>query len=1367
MTSFEIREKFLNFFERRGHKILPGSSLIPQNDPSLMFVNAGMNQFKDVFLGRQPAPAPQAATVQKCLRAGGKHNDLENVGQTPSHHTFFEMLGNFSFGGYFKEKAIALAWEFVTEEMGFPEDRLWISVFKDDEEAFLAWREKQNIPESRIFRLREKDNFWQMGETGPCGPSSDIYYDMGAPGGAAKAAGSRRSARRASPGQDPGKAPPGHFVEIWGLVFMEFFDSAAPPPAAHSSDARSPHPRAGGSPAGPGASNAGGLIRSPLPRPCIDTGIGFERLAACAQGVSSNYHIDLFREILGAVESESAFSCDFSEDGQGRGAVSDSAERQRQMAFRAVADHSRAAAFLISEGVFPGSDGPAYVLRRIMRRAFYYSHKLDPKGGRLGGPLKKGAGKTISLMGSVYPRLKRERDLVLSVIEEEAARFSGSLKRGRKKLEEKIMSLSKSSAPAKQTRAGRAEAAADLSQGAFAPAKQGLKKKPSREFKAGRPPGAFAAATGLEAELSREFRASPPPGVFAAAKAAVQAAVQAAAKAVFQAAARKRGEKAAGGGLRERAMDYETAQDLYATYGFPIDLTRLILREKGWSLREPSKGEDQPQSQSGGLNSPGAKNARDARDARDAGSAFPPQARRKSQAAGPPNGPRRGREAPQAAAPLGSALKKSLPLLPNLLRKLLEAERPAATVFTGYEKSGGAARILFMAEAPREQAPAAAGKSAAESPLFGNNVSAGAEFPGKPSGKSAGRPAAEAAGNSAAGPAGKSAAGPAGKSRPAGGALKPGSALKGGGDPAGLKPAASLKKGREGWLLSDTTCFYPEGGGPVGDQGILWTETGRAQVLDCQKRGDFIFHGILVQEGHLKTGQECRLEVDRDFREGIAAAHSATHLLNAALRKILGPSASQAGSLVEPRRLRFDFSCPRPLTLRQQDQIEARVLADIDRGETISASELPYEKALAEGALSLGGENYGAKVRVITIGGQTSKELCGGIHVKNSADIRGFRIVSETGVQSGVRRIAAYTGPKAIAWEAFLERQNLELRKRLGLPPPAREAPGAGYSALKKEEANPFLQWQREKDQEITALKARLLRFGGAGKKASSAAAAAGSPSGKAAPNRRGPAPFEGGPADKKQDSSDKAAGDILFSRRSLLSRQNLELRLRLNIPFPKEASESPNPLLLWAEKKERELQALREQAGRIQSSALDPEALIRQAKAFQAEAPEGQKLKGRILALSLPLEDRKLLAEMADSLKSRIPTGLVALIGASPPAKPGGGGGLPLDTGGGGESPTNTGGGEGLPSDTGGRGARQGDSPKNSFPIVLTITRDLQGRFSAGALLKEAAAPLLKGKGGGGPRFAQGSVADLSRLPELTPLLLKILESPPSGGGD
>ncbi|MCY4512750.1 MAG: alanine--tRNA ligase, partial [Bdellovibrionales bacterium] len=360
MTHFEIRKIFLDFFKERGHKILPSSSLIPQKDPSLLFVNAGMNQFKSVILGLEKPPEKNVVTIQKCLRAGGKHNDLENVGQTSYHHTFFEMMGNFSFGGYFKKQAIGLAWEFLTQKLKLPLEDLWVSVYEKDEESYEIWRNEQKIPENKIYRMGKEDNFWQMGDTGPCGPCTEIHYYGGKE-----------------------KTPdPSQLIEIWNLVFMEFDDK-------------------------------GSGKREKLSVPCVDTGMGLERLCAILQNKKSNYHTDYFKEIISSLEKASGCKYDFTETDQ----------NEKQMAFRVLADHSRAAAFLMSDGVLPGNEGRSYVLRRILRRAFFYSHKLNPK---VNLP-QKGAEALISLMKDIYPELEREVGLITSHIEAEDKQFSESL----------------------------------------------------------------------------------------------------------------------------------------------------------------------------------------------------------------------------------------------------------------------------------------------------------------------------------------------------------------------------------------------------------------------------------------------------------------------------------------------------------------------------------------------------------------------------------------------------------------------------------------------------------------------------------------------------------------------------------------------------------------------------------------------------------------------------------------------------------------------------------------------------------------------------------------------------------------------------
>ena len=570
MTSFEIRKKFLNFFKRNQHKILPGSSLIPEKDSSLLFVNAGMNQFKNVFLGLEPPPCKNVATIQKCLRAGGKHNDLEAVGETPLHHTFFEMLGNFSFGGYFKKKAITLAWEFLTEELQMNPENLWISVYEKDEESYEIWRSGRKIPENKIYRLGEKDNFWQMGDTGPCGPCTEIHYYKG-------------KERRPDPHQ---------FMEIWNLVFMEFYDTEEG-------------------------------TRKKLSVPCVDTGMGLERLCALLQSKESNYHTDLFSEIILSLEKACSFKYDFTEKHQ----------TDKQKAFRVLADHSRAVSFLIADGVVTGNDKESYVLRRIIRRALYYSEKLDPEKNLL----QLGVKKTISLMADDLSFTQRQEEKnIQSVIHMETEFFFESLKTGRKKLEEIMKSLS----------------------GKFIPAK--------------------------------------------------------------------------------------TVWNLYSTYGFPRDLTRLMAQEKGWAV---AKEEDIKK--------------------------YEKKVRHEFKKA----------VAHTEIKDLENVIKHH-PWLISALRE--EGERE--TVFTGYERNKETGRILLTVSIK----------------IPDDLTESGGIFS----------------------------------------QFSP---------PLSLMP---LAEGLKGWLVLDKSCFYPEGGGPIGDRGLLKTEAGRAEVLDCQKAGGFIWHRLKVLEGKITERPE-------------------------------------------------------------------------------------------------------------------------------------------------------------------------------------------------------------------------------------------------------------------------------------------------------------------------------------------------------------------------------------------------------------------------------------------------------------------------------------------------------------------------------
>ena len=1148
MKSSDIRKKFTEYFKKKGHKQLPSASLIPEQDLSLLFVNAGMNQFKSVFLGLKQPPAKNVVTIQKCMRAGGKHNDLENVGHTPRHHTFFEMMGNFSFGGYFKKEALELSWEFLTKGLGLSEKRLWVSVFKDDRETERLWKKHIGLPESRIFKCGETENFWRMGDSGPCGPCSEIHYYNGS----------------------KQKPSPEDLLEIWNLVFMEFNEDK----------------------------ESG---RTPLPVPCVDTGMGLERLTAVLQNRESNYHTDLFQGIIQSLEKESGKSYDWTETEQ----------NEEQTAFRVLADHSRAITFLISEGVFPGSEGADYVLRRILRRALFYSRKLHPQKNLL----IDGSQVTAEIMGDIYPKLKEsanKRETKL-LIEEEAEMFDQKLSEGKKRL--------------------------------------------------------------LETMRRRE-------GNF---------------------------------------IDAETADMLYGTYGFPVDLTRLIAGEKGWGMAKDSEIEQQKQRSANLFKKTAMTESRI-----QCIKSNPPKNIPQTHFTGDTTDGEEGRvmcilkfrqereleNRDNDGGDLSTTVSAKLSYdLPDQLR----AGEKAWVIFNKTcfypEDKGelktetGTAQILgcqkihnfivhevtaLKGELKKDQLcklrvdkkhRRLLKESAVKSQLHKYlNINLKTQFTGYKKNEeegqilrtfSTGSPSQELSGFVA----------------------------------LSTEP---LKEGQTGYVVLDRTCLYPEGGGPVGDKGVLKTATGQADVLDCKKFGSFIFHEVRVTKGQLKAKSslpagrnegstaerdeisvegrnevsaaerdeisveerdkisveetKCKMKVDTDHRKGISSAHSATHLLHSALRQILGPSTRQAGSLVEPYRLRFDFSCSRPLTLKQQAQIEEEVVSNIEKGEKVSAKTLPRKQAVREGALFLPGENYGDRVRIITMGDHTSKEFCGGIHVKNTADIGSFRIISESGVQSGVRRITALTGPLAEKWGFLLERENRELRKQLGLP-----------DFFPGEKENPFIEWAEKIDREIKNLKKQTLS-----------------------------------PGSKKELVTKTAYVSFNdFTRRSLLSRQNLELRVYLNLSAPKDTEEK-NPFRDFVKKKEEELKKVKAQSKKLKAPSFKPEELLKQAKNFQGKTREGL-----LLAVSLPLQDRKLLADLADNLKSRMPTGIVILVGE----------------------------GEGR------------------HPVVVTLTKDLQQTLSAGDILKKIISPLLKGKGGGQARFAQGAVTDKSRFSELEGALLELLK--------
>ena len=696
MSATQVRRAFLDFFAARGHAEVASSSLVPGNDPTLLFTNAGMVQFKDLFLGKEKRDYVRAASSQRCVRAGGKHNDLENVGYTARHHTFFEMLGNFSFGDYFKRDAIRFAWDFVTGTLKLDPNRLWVTVYQDDDEAADIWIKEIGVPADRLTRLGEKSNFWAMGDTGPCGPCSEIFYDHGAhiPGGPP-----------GSPDEDGDR-----YVEIWNLVFMQF---------ERGTD--------------------GKLV--PLPKPSVDTGAGLERLSAVMQGVQNNYDIDLFANIVKAA-ADLAGVADL-----------------KNPSLRVIADHIRACSFLIVDGVLPSNEGRGYVLRRIIRRAIRHGHKLGIKQAffhKLVAVLERE-------MGSAYPELTRARAQVEQVLAQEEQRFAETLVQGMALLETAIANL----APG-QTRIGG-----------------------------------------------------------------------------------------------------ETVFKLYDTYGFPVDLTADVARERDLTIDQA-----------------GFEAAMDAQ-----------------------------RERARAASKFGVDLRGGTRF----------EER---TNFGGYEATSGEGRVVAL--------------------------------------------------------------------------LRDGVTVD------------ALAAGERGEIVLDATPFYAESGGQVGDAGELSGPGLRFIVEDTQKRGAAHSHIGRLVEGRVHVGDAVTARVDAKLRNATALNHSATHLLHAALRSVLGTHVAQKGSLVAPDRLRFDFSHFQAVTHAELRAIERIVNEQIRRNAPAETRVMNYDAAVEAGAMALFGEKYEADVRVLKIG-EFSMELCGGTHVTRAGDIGLFRIVSEGGVAAGVRRIEAITGEGALA----------------------------------------------------------------------------------------------------------------------------------------------------------------------------------------------------------------------------------------------------------------------------------------------------------------------------------------------------------------
>jgi alanyl-tRNA synthetase len=718
MKSSEIRQRFLDFFTRHGHTPVASSPLVPGNDPTLLFTNAGMVQFKDVFLGREIRPYVRAASSQRCVRAGGKHNDLDNVGYTARHHTFFEMLGNFSFGDYFKRNAIQFAWEFLTQELGIAQDKLWVTVYHTDNEAHTIWTTEIGVPNERVIRIGDKptggsDNFWQMGDTGPCGPCTEIFYDhgpevAGGPPGSAEEDGDR-------------------YIEIWNLVFMQF-----------------------------NRDEAGTL--HPLPKPSVDTGMGLERISAVMQNVHSNYEIDLFQALIHAAARVTS-SADLTDN-----------------SLKVIADHIRACAFLITDGIIPGNEGRGYVLRRIIRRAIRHGYRLGQKQPFFHLLVAD----LTAAMGAAYPELVSAQTRVTAVIKQEEDRFAETLEHGMGILEQALQSGSK-------------------------------------------------------------------------------------------------------------ILDGATAFKLYDTFGFPLDLTTDLGRERGFTVDT-------------------------------AGFHAAMEAQRK-----------RARAASKFSMQAGMHFDGQ------------------ATEFHGYDTLNLESRILAL--------------------------------------------------------------------------YREGS------------PVESIHAGETAVVVLDRTPFYAESGGQVGDGGELLSSTSTFSVDDTQKiQPDVFGHNGLLQSGSLKLGDIVTAQVDAEARSRAAANHSATHLLHAALRHVLGTHVTQKGSLVDAARTRFDFAHSEAVNAVQLTQIEDLVNREIRRNVIVETQLMNYDAAIAHGAMALFGEKYGDEVRVIGMG-EFSTELCGGTHASRSGDIGLFKIVSESGVAAGIRRIEAVTGPTALALTQSQHQQILEASALLKAPP--------------------------------------------------------------------------------------------------------------------------------------------------------------------------------------------------------------------------------------------------------------------------------------------------------------------------------------------
>jgi len=878
-TTADIRQAFLDFFAERDHRVVPSSSLVPGNDPTLLFTNAGMVQFKDVFLGSEKRAYSRAASSQRCVRAGGKHNDLENVGYTARHHTFFEMLGNFSFGDYFKKEAIEFAWEFLTGTCGFPAEKLWVTVYDEDDEAAVIWLDHIGVDPARLSRIGDKpgkrfesDNFWAMGDTGPCGPCTEIFYDHGpeVPGGPP-----------GSPDEDGDR-----YIEIWNLVFMQF---------DRGSDGE----------------------MSPLPAPCVDTGMGLERLAAILQGGHSNYDIDLFQHLIGAAQRFTG------------------ASDPDSPSLKVIADHIRACAFLIVDGVLPANEGRGYVLRRIIRRAIRHGYKLECKDlffSKMVAPL-------VDVMGEAYPELLNKQEFVAEVLEREERKFFRTLTKGMS-LADSFINDSFALLQYAKKEFGWENPGLNLQgMGYYLDVTDNLSdhKVGARLF------DSKSKADLVEAhrliwtlrELNEDGR-----GDWKSILLFFYGQLDSSQKFELQTIASdsnvlnvKVSERVEDLISPFREISGELAFKLYDTFGFPYDLTADICRERGFIVDRA--GFERKMAEQ--------------------------------------------RERARKANKFSVSYEDRL-----IVSDAASADfTPGPTKFVGYDqlKLEGAKVRLILVDG---------------------------------------------------------------------------------------KEVDFLSSGQKGTVILDSTPFYAESGGQVGDTGFLSGVDFRARVTNTIKVGNrLIGHIVEVEHGKVLANNSVNAVVDADRRADIVRHHSATHLLHSALRTVLGEHVQQKGSLVAPDRLRFDFSHHEPVSEAQIQHIERLVNEQIQANAAADVQEMSYDDAISAGALAFFGDKYGDEVRVLKFG-EFSTELCGGTHVSRVGDIGVFKIIGETGISAGVRRIEAVAGQVAVEWLQNLDRTVRDLAGRLKTSP---EQVG--------ERVDQMLERSRQLEKELERLKSKLTSAAG------------------------------------------------------------------------------------------------------------------------------------------------------------------------------------------------------------------------------------------------------------------------------------------------